>query len=93
MTTNVHTKFTELKEREQFLATKRAVLEAQEKTKAAERDKIDAQLRELGIDPEKAEEELVRLQTEEQTKLASAEKALDDYELALNQASASQSET
>lgn len=76
--------YSSIKERERLLDTRRQVLEAEEARKKAERDKIDQFLIKAGIDPTKADEELVRLETEEATRLKKANDELDAYEKALN---------
>ena len=77
-------RYVALKSKAADLDRRRAVLEERERSKLADREKIDAELKELGFDPNKAAEELARLEAEEKAKLDDAEAALNAYEIELN---------
>lgn len=79
-------RFKQLQDRLAQADRSHAVLVAREDAKRQERDQIDAKLRELGIDPEKADEEIVKLEREEAAALQEAETAISAYEARLKAA-------
>lgn len=72
--------YLDLAERHQSLLREHAVLTAQEETKATRREEIKKKLREAGIDPDKPDEEITRLEKEAADALSEARTRVDEFE-------------
>lgn len=69
-----------LNERYQELMRRHAVMTAQEAEKKVRRDELRGQLIDLGVDPDRPEEEFARLQKEMEESQKAIEAELDEFE-------------
>lgn len=73
-----------LNARRDALVQQHAVLTDREKAKAERRTEIIAQLKEAGIDPDRPQEEIARLEAESEESYKKAKAAIAEFEAALN---------